>query len=360
MHNQIYEEIKERHNLWELFTKKEEYSPIQLDREGRFSYKYSNHKNVLQPVVSEYLIGKGFYVEYPEQKKFAIVLTHDIDDIYVRTRHILLSFFNFFRYGNTHGFLPLIKGWIDKSKSPYLNFKKIIQLEKKYNAVSSFYFLAEDNVSGFTYNVEDIEDEIGQIIDEGCEIGYHTGYYAYDDLNKIIEEKRRLEGITNRKIIGVRNHALRFKTPESWEILSKAGFKYDTSYHYHDMVGFRNGMCHPFYPFNLTKKRRIDILEIPLIVSDIALRSFMKIEPYKSWKIIKYLIDIVEKNRGVLTILWHNWTFSLPVSCAAWFGKEWTKLYEKILDYGTRKNAWLTNCRKLWEFEKKVGILKRG
>ena len=80
-----------------------------------------------------------------------------------------------------------------------------------------------------------------------------------------------------KSIIGARNHVLRFKTPDSWVMLAKAGFKYDTTFHYHDMVGFRNGMCHPFYPFDLNKNNTIEILEIPLIVSDIALRSFMKI-----------------------------------------------------------------------------------
>ena len=279
--------------------------------------------------------------------------------MYVKLSHVLVSPLNFLKYDNAKGFLPLLNGKINKEKSPYINFEKIIELENKYNAKSSFYFLVNGNDKlESNYNIENLQDKIGYIIDEGCEIGYHTGYSIYNNLNEIVKEKKKLEKITNRTVTGVRNHVLRFKTPESWEILSDAGFEYDTSYHYHDMVGFRNGVCHPFYPFNLTKEKIIDILEIPLIVSDIAFRSYMKINVNACWQIIKQLIDVVEKYNGVLTILWHNWTFSYPVSCAGWFSKEWTDLYEKILNYSKKKNAWLTNCNELYNYNRREGIFK--
>ncbi len=247
----------------------------------------------------------------------------------------------------------------NKKKSPYINFKGIIKLEKRYNAISSFYILVNHNDElGYKYHVKDLEHEIGKIIDEGCEIGYHTGHHIYDNINEIVKEKKKLEQIIGEPVIGTRNHVLKFKTPDSWEILAKAGFKYDTSFHYHDMIGFRNGMCHPFQPFNLNKNKSIDIIEIPLIVSDIGFRSFMKINVSESWQYIKQIIDAVEKNKGVLTVLWHNWTFSLPVSIAGWFGKDWTILFEKILKYASEKNAWLTNCKELYEYNRNEGILK--
>jgi hypothetical protein len=84
----------------------------------------------------------------------------------------------------------------------------------------------------------------------------------------------------------------------------------------------------------------------------------MRIDVSKSWQYIKQIIDAVEKNKGVLSVLWHNWTFSLPVSIAGWFGKDWTILFEKILKYASEKNAWLTNCKELYEYNRKEGILK--
>lgn len=310
--------------------------------------------------MSRYLLNNDFDVEYPEGKKFAIVLTHDVDDVYVKLQHVFSSPLNCIRYGNYRGIIPILKGKINKKKSPYINFQNIINLEEKYNAKSTFYFLVNpQDTLGYKYYTFDLKNEIIKILDRGCEIGYHTGYEVYNNIKGIIKEKKILEELTGNAIIGARNHFLRFKTPDSWNVLAKAGFQYDSSFHYNDMVGFRNGMCHPFYPFDLNKNSIIKILEIPIVVSDIAFRSFMKINAVESWKYIKQLIDVTEKNKGVLTVLWHTWTFSYPVSIAGWFGKEWTCLYEKILKYAIEKNAWLTNCKELWSYTTKEGLFRK-
>jgi hypothetical protein len=73
----------------------------------------------------------------------------------------------------------------------------------------------------------------------------------------------------------------------------------------------------------------------------------MKTNAKDSWNQIKNLIDTTERMEGVLTILWHNWTFCLPASLGGLFDKEWTKLYEKILKYCSEKDAWLTNCKEI-------------
>ena len=56
--NRVHCELKKDPQIWELFTKKEEYNPIKLDKYGRSTYKTSRHKNVLTPTVSEHLIKK--------------------------------------------------------------------------------------------------------------------------------------------------------------------------------------------------------------------------------------------------------------------------------------------------------------
>ena len=125
------------------------------------------------------------------------------------------------------------------------------------------------------------------------------------------------------------------------------------------MIGFRNGMCHPFYPYDLQMNKPIDILEIPLNIQDWTISMMMKNNPSEAWIKIKQLIDTVEKFNGVLNILWHNWTFSLPTSIAAIFTKEWTKLYEKILNYASKKNGWITNCKEFYAHYEKNGLSKK-
>jgi peptidoglycan/xylan/chitin deacetylase (PgdA/CDA1 family) len=240
----------------------------------------------------------------------------------------------------------LIKGRINKRYSPYNNFKQIIAIEQQYNATSTFYFLSSpEDIFGYKYLLDENIEILGYIKDQGCEIGYHTGYYHYDDCEKITKEKTHMEKTIGESIVGVRNHALRFQTPRTWEILAKAGFEYDSTYGYIDMIGFRNGLCHPFVPYNIKTKRPIDILEIPLNIQDWTVSFIMKNNPHQAWNLIKQLLDTVRKNHGVLNILWHNWTFSFPTSIGTMFEKEWTSLYEKILKYATEHNAWISNCK---------------
>ncbi len=341
----MYETLKQNKELWDLYTRKEEYSPKQLDQHNRFAYVFSNYKNISEPKVSKFFIENGLTIEYPENKKFAICLTHDVDDIYPPLSHMILSSlycmknFNFDELKNQ--FLWKNKG---KEFSPYWNFKEIIKLEDKYNAKSSFYFLATDrDIKRFRYNIEDLEHELDYIISNGCEVGLHGGYYAYNELENIKQEKRRLEKVLGKKVIGYRNHYLRFKVPDTWELLSKADFKYDTTLGYDNVIGFRNGMCYPFKPFNLESNKEIDIIELPLILMDVALLSSMK-DCGKMWETIKELIDIAKKNNGVLTILWHNNEFNCP------FRKKLFKLYTKILDYSVKKDAWITSGEEIWRW----------
>jgi hypothetical protein len=348
--SEVYRQLINNPEQWELFTKKEEYNSNNYDEHERFRFSDSKYKDVLNPSISKYLKEKGCSTEYPDNKKFAVALTHDVDDIYVKNKHIFWSLLNLPKNRDFSLIYHLMYGKINKRKTPYINFKKIIEIEKKYNAISSFYFLANNkDIFGIKYDFEDIQEETFYILEQNCEIGLHTGYYSYDSIDEIKKEKTTMEKIIGKKIIGSRNHVLRFKTPDSWQVLCNAGLLYDTSYGYHDMIGFRNGMCHPFQPFNLNTNKKIDILEIPLNIQDMTFLMHMKTNAKDSWDHIKNLIDTTERMGGVLTVLWHNWTFCLPASLGGLFDKEWTKLYEKILKYCSEKDAWLTNCKEVYD-----------
>lgn len=341
----MYEILKEDPKIWEYFSKKEEYLPRDLGSHERFSYANSAYKNIFEPDVSKYLLQKGFKVEYPNKKKFAVCLTHDVDDIYPPLKHLMLSSFYCLKGLNFYDLSHQISWKIhDRRKSPYINFTKIMQLEEKYDAKSSFYFItAKEDIRRFRYDITDIKSELGMISDRGWEIGLHGGYYSYNNFRELMVEKRKLENVLGQKIIGFRNHYLRFKAPDSWELLSKAGFKYDTTFGYHDMIGFRNGICHPFRPYNLNESKEIDILEIPLIIMDGSLFEITS-SLEEAWKHAKYLIDIVEKYSGVITILWHTNGINCP------FKREWEIIYVKILKYCFEKNAWMTSGKDICEW----------
>ncbi len=318
-----------------------------LSTESR--YDGLSRTNVMIPVVSEYLVEHGYQISYPDNRKFAICLTHDVDDIYPPLSHRVLSSLWNLKKCDWSGLKEhLFWDIFGKQASPYRNFQKIMELEKKYNAKSTVYFMtASRDPRRFRYNIEDIASELDFIAESGWEVGLHGGYYSFNDFEAIKLEKSKLESVLGREVIGYRNHYLRFQVPDTWDILKKCGFAYDSTYGYTNMVGFRNGMCHPFRPYNLQRQHWMDIYEFPLHIMESAMFDFVK--PHEAWELVKQLLEKVELNKGVLTVLWHNNVFSCP------FRDKWAALYEKILQYGREKDAWMTSGEELWRWWKENG-----
>ncbi len=342
---QVYEIIRQNEELWGIYARMEEYSPADLDNHGRFTHASSSCKDISNPRLSQYLVDKGFRAQYPDNKKFAVCLTHDVDEIYPPISHGLLSSLYHMKNLNFNGLKnQLLWKRMGKEFSPYWNFKEIMAIEERFDAKSTFYFMAaRRDVKRFRYDVEPLEHELGFIADMGWEVGLHGGYYAYDNLEEIKKEKRRLEMALGNDVIGYRNHYLRFKVPDTWELLAKAGFKYDATLGYEDAMGFRNGMCHPFRPFNLNTGSYIGILEIPLCIMDMTLWG-QKSQAVGLWPAVESLIDVAEKYGGVLTLLWHNNMFNCP------FRDPLCKLYSKILAEVQERNAWLTSAYEIWRW----------
>lgn len=333
--------LKSNQRLWELFTKKEEYEPPLFDQYQRFPYYLSEHRNIFEPKTSIFLIQNGLKVKYPNNKKFAVCLTHDIDIVYFSILRMAYTVAQTLRKRQMSRSLKILLSGVNKRFNPLWNFTQIMDLEDKYGAKSSFYLLALDKYDlDFNYNIDRLNEELRNIIDNGWEVGLHGGRKAYNNSNEMKKEKERLEKVIGKKVVGYRNHCLTFKVPKTWELLNEAGFKYDATFGYADCVGFRNGMCHPFKPFNLNTNKYINILEIPLTIMDGTLVDYMRLDIKNSWDIIKRLIDTVERHGGVITVLWHN-TYMVD---------EMLELYEEILKYCHNNNAWMTSGLEIWEW----------
>lgn len=329
----MHDILRQDPEIWDLFTRKEEYENPLRDSYDRFPYYASRNRDIFEPHASRYLIERGFTVEYLDDAPFAICLTHDIDSIYQSVLSKGVNACRLLRNGDFPRALHTL-GQLRSRKIPLCNFSKIMDLEEKYGAKSTFFFMAENpGDQDYSYAIEDIGPEIGEIVDRGWEVGLHGGHRTYLNPQEMRRKKERLEKVTGKPVRGYRNHFLRFRVPDTWEYLSQAGFHYDTTYGYADCVGFRNGMCHPFWPYNLHTHREIDIVEIPLIVMDGTFPHYMRMDTHRAWDMIRKLIDAVEKYHGVLTVLWHN-TF---------MEGENGVLYEKILWYCKDRGAWMTN-----------------
>lgn len=331
--------ISQDADLWDRYTLKDEYG----DRVDGFRaiYAGADCARVRDPAVSRYLAGSGVEFEYPGGKPFAVCLTHDVDDLYPTSLHRIASLGYHLKgldlAGLKKDISPDVRG---EGAYTYVNFREIMDIEERYGAKSSFYFMCTDrDILNRIYNVEEIGPEVRHIADRGWEVGLHGGYYAYNDISAIRREKARLEQVLGEPVTGYRNHYLCFQVPDTWEILARAGFRYDTTLGYSNVAGFRNGLCHPFRPYHRNSGRAVDIVEIPLALMDCTL--FKERSLARAWDISRHLIDVAERYNGVITINWHNIIFSTP------FRAPWKALYHRILGYCREKNAWMTSAEEI-------------
>ena len=171
----MYELLQKDPEIWDLFTRKEEYYSSIRDKFNRFPYYSSQYRTIFEPKASEFLMNNGYHVEYPDGKPFAVCLTHDIDVVYKSITSKCYQTLKNVIHGKFNASFDTVKQ-IRSKKNPYVNFKEIMKLEEEYNARSSFYFLSLDPADqDYEYRIEDLENEIRIIQDWGWEVGLHGG-----------------------------------------------------------------------------------------------------------------------------------------------------------------------------------------
>ncbi len=336
-------------NLKNIYAAAEEYNPLVLDTYNRFRY-YMSSNNALNPAISNFLVKEGFKPTYKNNKKFAVCISHDVDFLYekkqphqflksavksVKNQQLSLGYYNF---------LSLLK----KTPNPSWALDFFLDFESKNNIVASYYFLAlEKGEPDFNYKIETQTEIFKAIKNAGSEIGMHGGHQAYNDINKIANEREKLETTLGEKVVGYRNHYLRFKTPDTWKHLHSLGFKYDTTFGFADMPGFRNGLCYPFRPYDLQTNSFIDILEIPLIVMDVTFFKYLGLTVVDSFRLFEKLYEEVKNCNGVLTVLWHN-------NCVT---DDYLKLYNLVFSKIISDNdAWITTSATLADWWKENNL----
>ncbi len=273
-------------------------------------------------------------ITWPDNKRFAVCLTHDVDRVRKTYQYITHS-----KKGS------FFKMWQSfKSREPYWNFGKIMKIEDKFGVRSTFFFLQESKkinlskpkewvLSGGKYKFNDKQVcGIIQLLDRnGWEIGLHGSYDSYQNIGLLNREKALLENVTGHQILGVRQHYLNLNIPGTWNIQKAAGFKYDSSFGFRDNIGFRDGKLFPFSPFN------DDFVVIPLVVMDSYLFGLSK-DSREAWAKVESLLSLAEKYSALLTILWHQRIFNdneFP---------DYSILYERLIKRSIEMNAWIAKC----------------
>jgi peptidoglycan/xylan/chitin deacetylase (PgdA/CDA1 family) len=279
-------------------------------------------------------------IKWPDGKKFAVCLSHDVD----RIRKTYQVFTHFIIERRPYHLFSIFK-----NPNPYWCFERIMEIEKKYNVRSTFFFLKETkkleifkpstyvlSLGHYDFQDPDVTQIIRKLDSDGWEIGLHGSYDSYQDKKLMLQEKQELENVVGKSIIGIRQHYLNLEIPDTWEIQKEIGFKYDATFGFRDKIGFRDDKVAPFKPFNDS------FLVVPLTVMDGVVFSIYKNDVAR-WEKINELINITEKKGGLISFLWHQRVFN---------EKEfpgWSIMYERIIKECKKRGAYFVTGKELFQ-----------
>jgi len=160
-----------------------------------------------------------------------IIISHDIDHITVfehKKDLIILKFIirSFIELGLGYiSFSELGLRFRDILKNKWKNIEELMTFNIENNVPATF-FIGVNNGRGLSYSLEDSKFWINKIKEKGFKIGVHG--IAYDNLDSIKTEFETFKQISGLDKFGIRMHYL-MKNDETVELLSKAGYVYDSS-----------------------------------------------------------------------------------------------------------------------------------
>ncbi len=282
-------------------------------------------------------------INLPDDKEFALCLTHDVDRPFKTYQGLY--------YGLKELDLYHIKSIFSKDR-PYWQFDKIMELEEELGVKSSFYFLNEQNLfkdkslkelfkpnnwklytGRYDIDNPEIKKVIRKLDENGWEVGLHGSYDSYFNVDLLRQEKKNLEDILGHEVIGIRQHYLNLKKPDTWEIQKEVGFKYDSSLGSNEKYGFHYG---DEVKFPLDD----DFAVFPLTIMDSALMDgTASLE--EALDDCERLLKQAKKRNAIMTILWHPRMFNEREFPG------YTKIYRKIIERAQKMDALIGSIDKV-------------
>lgn len=233
-----------------------------------------------QPVVDQ--IVSAFYecLDFaPQRRPTVISLTHDIDLIqkFKGFGNFVRQAFGLFYHQKNPTQLARFKFQFFKTRlsgkaDPFDTFHWLLADERVRERV--IYFLAGGSRAKVENHFSIKSPEARRVIElakeRGYVIGLHPSYDAHTDGQLFEKQKQTLEEVAQTTIRHSRQHYLRWKFPETPDLIEKSGIAYDSTLGFADRIGFRCGTGFDYPLYNFKEERPYRFLEKPLVLMDVA------------------------------------------------------------------------------------------
>lgn len=265
------------------------------------------------------------------KKEFTPIITHDVDliarydsvykvikalvgDVVLRKslKSLVTTFYDVYQI------------YFKNKKDNYDTFDYLMSLSESIGVKSHFYFIpgevGEHDVR-YGFSEKSAKRIYKKVSDRGHIIGIHPSYDSFLNLSQVKKEIHRIESIIQSRITEGRQHYLRINLPYSWKIWDEAGLKEDSSVGFSKHFGFRSASCCKYHVFDVVNRKKLALVENPLLIMDVSSMDFNK-NPLRMIAPIKEILNQVKKHSGNFTLLWHNSSFRT---------KAHRETYEKII-----------------------------
>jgi len=271
---------------------------------------------------------------WPNNSKFCVIVTHDVDMIYRSIRGSLKLLLIKDVPGGLRGLYDSIRSSLGFINNPYDKIQDWIDLENEYGIKSTYFIFAGKRTNNLDpkYKIGDLKQSLNLITQSGHELALHTGIDCHKG-KYIKESKAELTHACQTEIYGMRPHYLSAFAPLYWHSAAENRMQYTSCLGFDEDMGFYNGINLPFMPFDIEKNSPIDIVEIPIAVMDCGLMGGGKKNCEKSIQKGINFIKKIKDTGGVLVLDWHQRTMyshDYP---------GWVDVFKGLVDYAQKNGA---------------------
>ena len=325
-----------------LAVRYEEYLPFEPDHHGRFPAKASiaYQCGFLDiPLIDRWayrladLIRERFPGFVAPKREYAFTPTIDIDLAWAYLGKPLWKNLagiagdclrqNWYRLGIR------FRVWRGKQPDSFDQFDFLDTLHREYQLQSSYFFLFSDSTSRKDPNVRPQHPGFRQLIRklaQQAHPGLHPSYHTPEKTHRITREKAALEQVIGTELVRSRQHFIRFRLPETYRALQRAGIREDYSMGYPDASGYRASLARPFPWFDLENNAVGSLTLVPFQVMDVTLKQYLQLHPAQAIAHIAQLVQRTIEVNGHFVSIWHNSSFA-----PEWGWQDWEKVYRSLL-----------------------------
>jgi hypothetical protein len=329
----------------------------------------------LIPVVNHYLqpirqairqqLGWSGLPLYPDGKRYAIGLSHDVDRLqrrglikallYMRYRGILPT------WTTPEGLRGLMTAFLSNASADddFQRFRQVLSLEESFGFRSTFFFSALPFLSRYRGLVDILYDIahpnficlFAELQEQGFSIGLHPSYHTHQALERFLEQKHRLERNLGQTVKGVRHHYWHIGPNELRTLAyhQAAGFAYDSSLGFEKTMALRRSVALPYFPWNPAHQAPLTVMQMPVILMDGYIFYEDRQQPVIDFGLAQYqvMVTLLRASQGLAVVDWHSDT----AHAATPNFERWGHGYATLLTLlAQQSDAWVTDLETLHDW----------